>query len=116
MSGMQPLWADLRLGIRLILRNPGFSAVAILALALGIGANTALFTTVDAVLLRPLPFTDSDRLAVVWEDASVIGFAHNTPAGGNYHDWLVRNQVFTDMAATGNRGASLTGDGPPEAL
>jgi putative ABC transport system permease protein len=97
-------------------RNPGFFAVAVAALALGIGANTAIFSAVEAVLLRPLPYAQPDRLVMVWEDASFVGFALNTPAPANYMDWRAQNQVFTDMAATRYTTASLTGEGAPEQL
>jgi hypothetical protein len=97
-------------------RNPGFFAVAVAALALGIGANTSIFSAVEAVLLRPLPYAQPDRLVMVWEDASFVGFALNTPAAANYMDWRAQNQVFTDMAATRYTTASLTGKGAPEQL
>jgi putative ABC transport system permease protein len=108
--------ANLRYTFRQMTKSPGFFAVAIAALALGIGANTAIFSAVEAVLLKPLPFAQPDRLMVVWEDASFIGFAFNTPAPANYVDWRARNRVFTDMAATRYVTASLTGDGQPEQL
>jgi predicted permease len=111
---MSTLITDLRYGLRLLRHAPGFTAVAVGALALGIGANTAIFSTVDAVLLRPLPFADPDRVALVWEDASAAGFPRNTPASGNYIEWRKRNRVFTDMAATRGFSANLTADGPPE--
>src|SRR5688572_7289543 len=111
---MNSFLSDLRHGLRLLRRTPGFSAVAIATLALGIGANTAIFSTIDAVLLRPLPYGDADRLVMVWEDASYIGFARNTPAPANYLDWKARNRVFTDLAATRGAGANLTAGGPPE--
>ncbi len=107
---------NLRYTFRQITNNPGFFALAVAALALGIGANTAIFSAVEAVLLRSLPYSQPDRLAVVWEDASFIGFAFNTPAPANYLDWRARNQVFTDMLATRFVTASLTGDGHPEQL
>jgi len=107
---------NLRHTFRQITNNPGFFALAVAALALGIGANTAIFSAVEAVLLRSLPYSQPDRLAVVWEDASFIGFAFNTPAPANYLDWRARNQVFTDMLATRFVTASLTGDGQPEQL
>jgi putative ABC transport system permease protein len=108
------LWSDLRYGLRLLRHAPGFTAVAVGALALGIGANTAIFSTVDAVLLRPLPFADPDRVVMVWEDNSAASFPRNTPASGNFVDWKQRNRVFTDMAATRGASANLTADGPPE--
>jgi hypothetical protein len=111
---MANLWSDLRYGLRLLRHAPGFTAVAVGALALGIGANTAVFSTVDAVLLRPLPFADPDRVVMVWEDNSAASFPRNTPASGNFVDWKQRNHVFTDMAATRGASANLTADGPPE--
>ena len=110
------LLSSLRYTFRQIAQNPGFFALAVAALALGIGANTAIFSAVEAVLLRPLPYSRPDQLVVVWEDASYIGFAFNTPAPANYLDWQARNQVFTDMLATRFVTASLTGAGPPEQL
>jgi hypothetical protein len=108
------LVADVRYGARLLRQAPLFSAVAVLALALGIGANTAIFSTVHALLLRELPYRDPDRLAMVWEDASFASFPKNTPAPGNYFDWKAQNSVFTDMAATRGTVGNLTADGPPE--
>src|SRR5882762_9790705 len=108
--------ANLRYTFRQITNSPGFFAVAIVALALGIGANTAIFSAVEAVLLKPLPFAQPDRLVIVWEDMSFLGFANNTPAPANYVDWRAQNRVFTDMAATRYTTASLTGDGQPEQL
>jgi putative ABC transport system permease protein len=99
---------------RQVRQNPGFFAIATAALVLGIGANTAIFSAVDAVLLRPLPYGEPSRLAIVWEDASFIGFAHNTPAPANFVDWRKQNQVFTDMAALRYQGSSVTGDQAPE--
>ena len=108
------LMADVRYGARLLRQAPVFGAVAVLALALGIGANTAIFSTVHALLLRALPYADPDRLVMVWEDASFASFPKNTPAPGNYFDWKAQNSVFTDMAATRGTVGNLTTDGPPE--
>jgi len=113
---MSTLTTDLRYGIRLLRQAPGFSLIAICALALGIGANTAIFSTLDAVLFRPLPYADPGRVMMVYEDAARIGFARNTPAPANYIDWRAQNHVFTDMAATRGRSLSLTGDGSPEQI
>ena len=104
----------LRYTLRQFRQNPGFFLIAVAALALGIGANTAIFTAVEALLLRALPYGDPSRLVVVWEDASSIGFEHNTPAPANYVDWRAQNHVFTDMAALRYQSASLTGDQAPE--
>ena len=106
---------DLRYSFRQITKNPGFFAVAVAALTLGIGANTAIFSAVEAVLLRPLPYHQPHRLVMVWED-SFIGFPDNTPAPANYLDWKAQNTVFTDMAARQGSTMSLTGDGAPEQL
>ena len=83
-------------------------------LALGIGANAAIFSVVDALVLRPLPFLEPDRLVMIWEDASEVGFPKNTPAPGNYFSWKERNGTFSDIAATRSASANLTVDGPPE--
>ena len=96
---MQTLLQDLRFGFRQLLSKPGFALIAVLSLALGIGANTAIFSLVDAVLLRPLPFHDPERLVIVWEDYTRIGFPRNTPAPANYADWKSQNKVFEGMAA-----------------
>jgi predicted permease len=115
---MRTLLADLRYGLRLLRQAPAFAAIAICALALGIGANTAIFSTLDAVVLRALPYHDPDRVMMVFEDCSAIGFPRNTPAPANYFDWKAQNHVFTDMAAIRYRGMSITsvtpGEGTPE--
>jgi len=111
---METLLKDIRYGIRSLLKRPGFTSIAMATLALGIGANTAIFSVVNAVLLRPLPFADADRLVMVWEDASFAGFPRNTPAPANYVDWKTQNQVFEDIAATDLRSFNLTGDGEPQ--
>jgi predicted permease len=113
---VETLLADLRSGLRLLRRSPAFGAVAIGTLALGIGANTAIFSTVYSALLRALPYRDPDRIVMVWEDASYISFPRNTPAPANYVDWKTMNRVFTDMAATRGQVVNLTGDGPPEQI
>src|SRR5260370_14871137 len=115
-SIMETLLKDIRYGVRSLLKRPGFTAIAVITLALGIGANTAIFSVVTAVLLRGLPFPDPDRLVMVWEDASYAGFPRNTPAPANYADWRAQNQVFGEIAALNDRSFNLTGDGEPEKI
>jgi len=106
--------ADIRYALRLLVRTPVFAVASIATLALGIGANTTIFSLVQSVLLQPLPYANPDQLVMVWEDASQIGFPKNTPAPGNYNEWKVANRSFSDMVATRGHAASLTGDGAPE--
>src|SRR5262245_43591081 len=108
------LLADLRYALRLLRKTPIFTIAAIGTLALGIGANTTIFSLVQTVLLHPLPYTDPDRVVMVWEDVSKAGFPRNTPAPGNFNDWRANNISFSGMAATRGVIASLTMDGPPE--
>jgi putative ABC transport system permease protein len=105
---------DLRYGRRGLLKSPGFTAVAALSLALGIGANTAIFSLVNAVLLKPLSYHESDRLVMVWEDASSAGVPRNLPAPANFADWKAQNRAFESMAALDWREFNLTGDPRPE--
>jgi putative ABC transport system permease protein len=105
---MRALLAYLRYDLRILRQAPAFTLIAICALVLGIGANTAIFSPIDSVVLRPLPYHDLDRVVMVFEDSTHIGFPHNTPAPGNYFDWRAQNHVFTDMAAARYRGMSLT--------
>jgi putative ABC transport system permease protein len=113
---MDVLLQDLRTGFRALVKNRGFAAVAVLTLGLGIGANTAVFSVIDAVFLRQLPYRDPDRLVVVWEDASFVGYPHNTPPPGNYLDWRAHNESFEEMGAIAPGDFSLTGDGEPERI
>jgi MacB-like periplasmic core domain len=108
---------DVRSGLRQIRRSPASSGVAIATLALAIGVNAAMFSAVDAVLIRPLPYSDADRLVMVWDDASRTGddskFFSTPPEG---HEWRPHNSVFTDIAASQPGDASLSNDGEPEEL
>jgi len=113
---IEQLAQDIRLSFRMLRKSPGFFLFAVAALALGLGANAAIFSVVDAVLLRPLPFRQADRLVEVWEDASHMGFPQATPAPANFADWKRRNHVFTDMAALKGDLYALTGAGTPEQL
>src|SRR5678816_1704816 len=97
------------------MRAPGFAAVVIGTLALGIGASTAIFSVVHAVLLRSLPYGSADRLVMVWEDTHRTGGRPNNVINlGNFFDWKEQNQTFDDMAAFFDLSAKLTGDGEPE--
>ncbi len=117
---MDSLLQDLRYGLRMLMRNPGFTTVAVLALALGIGANTAIFSVINAVLLRPLPFKDSSRLVELWEH----NYKRNTPGSAghgrnvlgprNFIKWRERNQVFDSICGFFQWQVNLTGDGEPE--
>src|SRR5207245_5508596 len=80
------------------------------------GSNAAIFSVVNAVLLRALPFQDPDRLVMVWEDASKVGFPHNTPSPGNFSDWKADRKIFDDVAAVATGISNLTGNGEPEEL
>jgi hypothetical protein len=90
---------DARYALRMFTKNPGFAFFTVAVLATGIAASTAIFSIADAVLLRPLPYRDANRLVMIWEDASSYGFPRDTPAPGNFADWKSRNQVFEDVAA-----------------
>src|SRR5437867_8096014 len=92
---------DVRFGLRQLRRSPGFTAVAVLTLALGIGANTVIFSAVYAVLLKPLPFKDLDRLVTIWERNPEQGYEQNFAATGTFHDWQYQNRNFEDMAIFG---------------
>jgi len=114
---MQTLWQDLRYGFRMLIKNPGFMAVAVIALALGIGANTAIFSVVNAVLLRPLPYRQPEQLVMVWEDYRGRGGPERewlSPA--DLQDWREQNQIFEHIAAMNNWGPTLTGQAEPEML
>lgn len=113
---LETIWEDLKYAVRVIRKSPGFAFFAIMVLALGIAANTAVFSIADAVLLRPLPYRDAARLVMVWEDGSSYGFPQDTPAPGNFSDWSTRNHVFVDVAAYSWDDLNLTGDGNPEQL
>src|SRR6188768_2452706 len=106
----------MRYALRVLGRAPVFTAVAILMLALGIGANSAIFSLVDAVILRPLPIPNPEQVYAVWEDVTFAGFPKNTPAPANYYDWKAQNTVFTELAAGRFHSTTFTGEGIPESI
>lgn len=107
---------DLRYALRLAARSPAFTAVAVLVMAGGIGANTALFSIVDAVLLDPLPYRQADRLVMVWEDQSHLGQARNLVTPADFFDWQARSRSFESMAAYTEAFFNLSGSGEAERL
>jgi len=111
---MNTLWQDMRLGLRMLVKNPGFTLVAVITLALGIGANTAIFSVVNAVLIRAFPYRDADRLVVVWEKSRRI--EQNTISPANFFDWQEQNNVFEGLAAFADTRANITSDGEPEEI
>lgn len=112
---MNQMLQDLGYAFRTFLRAPGFAAVAILTLALGIGATTAVFSVVHTVLLQPLPFKNQERLMVLWESAKKRNFGLIELSYPNFRDWRSQNQVFEELAAltSSNAGMNLTGTGEP---
>ena len=114
---MRSALQDLRYGARLLVRSPGFSLVAIIALAIGIGANTAIFSVVYTLLLQRLPYRDADRLAIVWEHNTVRDRKSNVVAPANFIHWREMNQVFEDLATVSpTYSVTVTGNGDPEEL
>jgi putative ABC transport system permease protein len=113
---METLLSDVRYAVRTWVRNPGFAAVALVTLALGIGANTTMFSVVNATLLQPLPFPDPDRLVTVWKGRIDNPTNLNIVSLPNYRDWKAQNHVFAETALfdSAGRGYNLTSSGEPE--
>ncbi|HSF22798.1 MAG TPA: ABC transporter permease [Blastocatellia bacterium] len=111
---METLIRDVRYGVRTLYNNRSFTVAAIVALALGIGANTAIFSVVNAVLLRPLQFEQSDQLVMVWEKRMQLGRIRNVVSPPDFNDWRAQNNVFEDMAAFSGQGFNLATSGEPE--
>ena len=108
---MKTLWQDARYALRMLVKNPGFTLIAIVALALGIGANTAIFSVVNAVLLRPLPFPDSEQLMMVFERRPRQNREAGPVAPADFIDWQNQNRVFASMAAYSGTAFNLTETG-----
>src|SRR5215218_10540434 len=108
---MRTMWQDLRYAVRTLSKSPGFTLVAVLALALGIGANTAIFSVVKAVLLSPLPYPEPERLVWVRESNPGANIFEEAASAPNYNDWRTQVRSFEGVAAFSNTAATLTGDG-----
>jgi putative ABC transport system permease protein len=113
---MESIFTDIRFGFRSLLKRPGATAIALVTLALGIGVNTAIFSAVDSILLRPLPLQDPERLVSVWEHTPALGIQQNQAAPANFFDLRNQNSVFEALGAYGPLDINLTGAGEPERL
>jgi putative ABC transport system permease protein len=111
---MQTLWQDLRYGARMLLKNPGFTLIAVITLALGIGANTAIFSVVNAVLLRPLPYPEPEQLAQLLSMDMTSGARDIGASMPDYREWRKRNQSFAHLAAYRTSDYNISGDEEPE--
>jgi putative ABC transport system permease protein len=108
------VWQDVRFAARMLRKSPGFTAVAMLTLALGIGANTAIFTVINAVMLRPLPFHEPDRLVRIWESNPPLGWPRFGVSFPNYLDWAAQTRAFEAIAATAGAAFTLNDGGNAE--
>ena len=106
--------SDIRYSFRKLANTPGFTLLAMLALALGIAANTSIFSVVNSVLLKPLRYSQPERLAYIWEVSPRSGNRTNVVNGGNFNEWRDRNRSFERMAALASGPVNLTGEGEPE--
>ncbi|MGH9817729.1 MAG: ABC transporter permease, partial [Candidatus Acidiferrales bacterium] len=113
---MQGFWQDVRYGARMLAKNPGFTAVTALILALGIGANAAIFSVVDAVLLRPLPFSEPERLVALWQNNRKDNVEREDVAPANFVDWRAQNTVFEEVSALNPWSLDYTGGSEPETI
>ncbi|MFQ5694683.1 MAG: ABC transporter permease, partial [Terriglobia bacterium] len=113
---METLWQDLKYGARMLAKSPGFTAVAVLTLALGIGANTAIFSVVNAILLKPLPFQQPDQLVYIQETARRETVESRPLSYPNFLDWRARSKSFSGMAALDSAAYTLTGSEQAERI
>jgi putative ABC transport system permease protein len=113
---METFWQDLRYGARMLVKSPVFTIVAVIALALGIGASTAIFSVVNAVLLRALPYQEAERLVAVWEYNRVRDRHQNSISAANFLDWQEQNSVFDDLAGYTDGNINLVDEGEPEQI
>src|SRR5215470_19465057 len=111
---MQPLLQDFRYALRMLRKNIAFTIIVVFSLAIGIGANSAIFSVVDALLLRPLPYPQPDRLAAIWLHSPAIGIFQDWPSPGEYIDLQNENHSFQQMALAQSRTFTLTGREQPQ--
>ena len=112
---MEALLQDTRYAFRMLLKSPGFTTLALLTLAIGIGANTAIFSVVNTVLLRPLPYKDANRLVMLWQSSSIFG-SHLGASAPEYLDYRQRNHSFQSIGAYASRSFNLTGGHEPQRI
>jgi predicted permease len=111
---LETLLADVRFAVRVLAKSPSFTLAAILTLALGLGANASIFSVIDAVLLQPLPYRDSNELVLLWEQNLHRGWTENIVSAANFLDWKKQNNVFSDLAVFSTDTFNITGDKPEE--
>jgi hypothetical protein len=110
---MDVLMRDLRFALRQLRRAPVYTIAAVACLALGIGANTAIFTVINAVLVRPLPYPEPDRLVMVWSSSESRHRERNTVSPADFQDWRAQSDVFERMAGLYDTRMNLAGGGEP---
>jgi hypothetical protein len=115
-SFMSLIFQDLRYAVRTLRKNFGLTAVIVLSLAIGIGANTAIFSVVNALLLKPLPYPEPDRLAILWLRSPGIGIPQDWPSPGQYMDIKAENHSFDELSISIGGSFNLTGRDRPERL
>jgi predicted permease len=113
---MQMLLQDLRYGLRMLVKQPGFTIVAVITLALGIGANSAIFSVVNGLLLRPLPYLDSERLAIIWTHSPGANVDQDWPSPGQFSAIKSQSSAFEDIAIARGQTVNLTGQATPERI
>lgn len=109
-------WQDLRYSARMLLKHPAYTLIAVVTLALGIGANAAIFSIINDVLLRSLPYPEPDRIVTLWENNTKENIAHDDVSPANFLDWRERQQVFSDIAFANPNSLDYAGSGEPEVI
>src|SRR5947209_1708898 len=115
-DSMDTFLKDVRYSFRMLMKNPGFTLVAALSLALGIGSNTVIFSAVNTILLRSTPYEEPDRIVLVWGNLLAEGKNRSQVSATDVDDWRHQNSVFEDITTYGNWSATLLGKGEPERL